>query len=98
MIVRNKNLKLPYRLHGEKGETMTIKEFDRVTTSIVYYSIYDPVEDDCHWLTRDVSQDPDHYRRNMVKLARYGDSKITHVYCMNNVIHVRAVIESKEHP
>lgn len=77
---------------------MTIKEFDQVTTAIVYYTVYDSVEDEYHWLTRDVSQSPDLYRRNMVKLEKYGDVKITHVYCMNNAIHVTAVIDSGDHP
>lgn len=72
---------------------MTINQFDHVTTAIVYYNVYDSVKDEYHGITRDVSQTPDLYRRNLVKLEKYGIAKITHVFCVNNAIHVTAVID-----
>lgn len=77
---------------------MTIKEFDRITSSKVYYDIFDKENDLVQWITRDVSQEPDLYRINMIKLDKFANARIIHVNCINNAICVAAVIDPKEHP
>ena len=77
---------------GER-ETMTVKEFDRITTSTVFYDVFDKKNDLVQCFTRDVTQDPDLYRINMIKLDKYATARVIHVTCINNAICVAAVID-----
>ena len=76
---------------------MTIKEFDRITTSTVFYDVFDKENDLIQCITRDVSHNPDLYRLNMLKLDKFATARIIHVNCINNAICVAAVIDPKEH-
>ena len=76
---------------------MTIKEFDQITIGKIYYDVYDPENNLLNWFTRDISQSPDLYRINLMKKSRHEDARIISIMSINDVIHVAAVIDSKEH-
>lgn len=77
---------------------MTIKEFDKITIGKIYYDVYDSENDLINWFTRDVSQSPDLYRLNMMKKSLHEDAQITSIMTINDVIHVAAMEDPKEHP
>lgn len=77
---------------------MTIKEFDKITIGKIYYDVYDPDNDLINWFARDISQSPDLYRINMMKKSLHEDARIVAINCINDVIHVAAVEDPKEHP
>lgn len=76
---------------------MTVKEFDQITTSPVWYDVFDEENHLVQWFSRDVSQSPDLYRLHMIRLDKYANAKIVHVYSLNDVIHASAVIYPKDH-
>lgn len=77
---------------------MTIKEFDAITIGKIYYDVFDPDNDLINWFTCDVSQSPDLYRLNLMKKSLNEDARIVAISCINDVIHVAAVVDPKEHP
>lgn len=77
---------------------MTIKEFDQITIGKIYYDVYDLENELINWFSRDVSQSPEMYRLNLMKKSLYEDARIVAISCINDVIHVTAVEDPKEHP
>lgn len=77
---------------------MTVKEFDEITIGKIYYDVFDPENELINWFTRDVSQSPDLYRLNLMKKSLHEDARIVAVSCINDVIHVAAIEDPKEHP
>ena len=77
------------------GYTMTVREFDTVTTGTVDYTIFDlHQEHKCVAIfTRDVLQETEDYRRNLVKFDKYENARIIHVFSMNDIIRVSAEID-----
>lgn len=72
---------------------MTVREFDTVTTGTVDYTVFDLHEHKCvATFTRDVLQETEDYRRNLVKFDKYENARIIHVFSMNDIIRVSAEI------
>ena len=72
---------------------MTVREFDQVSRGPVDYNIY--IKDHIISLfTRDILQDEDAYRRNIVKLDKYSDAEIFDIYSFGDVIRVRAKVKT----
>lgn len=68
---------------------MTVKEFDNLARGITDYVIYHG-DEIVEFITRDLLQDGDKYRENLVKLDKYEDAEIFDIYSLNDVIRVRA--------
>lgn len=72
---------------------MTVREFDQVSRGPVDYDIY--IKDHIVSLfTRDILQDEDAYRRNIVKFDKYADAEIFDIYSFGDVIRVRAKVKT----
>lgn len=72
---------------------MTVREFDQVSRGPVDYNIY--IKDHIVSLfTRDILQDEDAYRRNIVKFDKYADAEIFDIYSFGDVIRVRAKVKT----
>ena len=69
---------------------MRVAEFDVLSRGTVYYTIYQGMEI-VDFFTRDIFQDEDKYRENLVKVDRYENALIFDIYSMNDIIHVRAI-------
>ena len=78
---------------GLGGYTMTVGDFDTVTTGAVEYNIFDHDHNFVSDFTRDVMQETGEYSRNLVKFDKYEHARIIHVFSMDNIIRVSAVIE-----
>ena len=72
---------------------MTVREFDAVTLGEVIYSIYNQDHTFVSSFVRDVLQEPEYYRRNLVKFDKYENARIEYVRAMSGSIIVNAVIE-----
>ena len=68
---------------------MTVKEFDNLARGTRDYVIYHG-DEIVEFITRDLLQDGDKYRENLVKLDKYEDAEIFDIYSLNDVIRVRA--------
>ena len=72
---------------------MRVKEFDNVARGPVDYCIF--LNDHIIALfTRDIMQDEDTYRRNLVRMDKYLDAEIFDIYSMNDIIRVRAKVKT----
>ena len=93
-------LDMVYYLHqggdlntGYMGVKMTVREFDDVATVKVDYTIYNRDKEIVSIFTRDLLQEIETYRRNMVKFEKYENARVIHVFSMNDILRVSAVIE-----
>lgn len=68
---------------------MTVKEFDNLSRGITDYVIYRG-DEIVEIITRDIFQDGNIYRENLVKLDKYEDAEIFDIYSLNDIIRVRA--------
>lgn len=68
---------------------MKVKEFDNLCRGIVDYVIYHG-DEIVEIITRDIFQDGNIYRENLVKLDKYEDAEIFDIYSLNDIIRVRA--------
>ena len=76
---------------------MTVREFDQVSRGPVDYCIFN--EDHVVSLfTRDILQDEDAYRRNIVKFDKYADSEIFDIYSMGDIIRIKAKVKTDDSP
>ena len=71
---------------------MTVREFDTISTGAVDYTIYGN-HNFVSSFTRDVLQETEDYRRNLVKFDKYENARIVHVFSMNDIIRVSAEID-----
>ena len=74
---------------------MTVNSFDKVANCPVDYTIYDQESNFVASFTRDVLQESEVYRRNLVKFDKYADAEIQFVRCMNDIIRVDALIKDR---
>lgn len=72
---------------------MTVGDFDAVTTGAVEYNIFENDNQFVSAFIRDVMQETGEYRRNLVNFDKYEHARIIHVFSMDNIIRVHAVIE-----
>ena len=72
---------------------MTVREFDAVTLGEVIYSVYRQDHTFVSSFVRDVLQETEHFRRNLVKFDKYENARIEYVRAMNGSIIVNAVID-----
>ena len=72
---------------------MTVIEFDILCRGPVDYTIY-LGDEIIEFFTRDILQDPQTFRRNMVKFDRYLDAEIFDIYSMNDIIRVMAKVKT----
>ena len=68
---------------------MTVKEFDNLARGITDYVIYRG-DEIVEIITRDIFQDGNIYRENLIKLDKYEDAEIFDIYSLNDIIRVRA--------
>ena len=73
---------------------MTVYDFDFVTTGVIDYRITNPDGSHLESFTRDIMQEIEPYRVNMVKFIKYQNARIIHVYTMNDIIRVVATVET----
>lgn len=72
---------------------MTVREFDQVSRGPVDYCIFQN-DHIASLFTRDIMQDEDAYRRNIVKMDKYQDAEIFDIYSMYDIIRVKAKVKT----
>lgn len=76
---------------------MTVNEFDNLARGPVDYCIFQN-DHVVSLFTRDIMQDEDAYRRNLVKMDKYLDAEIIDIFSMGDIIRVKAKAKPTDSP